>query len=207
MRGKKKITRAAGAIESQRRRVYKKKGVIIGDSYQDSTFLMQRTYIQSSVSTRDFKRDLPVFLHNPDTHSLYFYSASPEFLWLSPSVKHPNSLAPLTLLWISPFPWLLTLLEHLHSSYLISPNLLTYTHSNVQQSAIQLLCERDSPLLRRYWWCSERIALKQVYYPGWNRSPTQVGCMRQVLRAGALGRPRGMGWGEKWGGDRDGEHM
>ena len=23
----------------------------------------------------------------------------------------------------------------------------------------------------------------------------QVGCMRQVLRAGALGRPRGMGWG------------
>ena len=30
---------------------------------------------------------------------------------------------------------------------------------------------------------------------GWNRSPAQVGCMRQVLRAGALGRPRGMGWG------------
>ena len=27
-----------------------------------------------------------------------------------------------------------------------------------------------------------------------NRSPAQVGCMRQVLRAGALGRPRGMGW-------------
>ena len=44
-------------------------------------------------------------------------------------------------------------------------------------------------------WCSERIALKQVYYQGWNRSPAQVGCMRQVLRAGALGRPTGMGWG------------
>ena len=28
-----------------------------------------------------------------------------------------------------------------------------------------------------------------------NRSPAQAGCMRQVLRAGALGRPRGMGWG------------
>ena len=28
-----------------------------------------------------------------------------------------------------------------------------------------------------------------------NRSPAQVGCMRQVLRGGALGRPRGMGWG------------
>ena len=43
--------------------------------------------------------------------------------------------------------------------------------------------------------CSERIALKQVYYQGWNRPPAQVGCMRQVHRAGALGRPRGMGWG------------
>ena len=53
--------------------------------------------------------------------------------------------------------------------------------------------------------CSERTALKQVYYQGWNRSPAQVGCMRQVLRAGALGRPRGMGWegrrerGSGWG--------
>ena len=27
---------------------------------------------------------------------------------------------------------------------------------------------------------------------------TQVGCMRQVLRAGALARPRGMGWGGRW---------
>ena len=33
---------------------------------------------------------------------------------------------------------------------------------------------------------------------GWNRSPAQIGCMRQVLRAGALGRPRGMGWGGRW---------
>ena len=46
--------------------------------------------------------------------------------------------------------------------------------------------------------CSERIALKQVYYQGWNTSPAQVGCMRQVLRAGALGRPRGMGWRGRW---------
>ena len=37
--------------------------------------------------------------------------------------------------------------------------------------------------------CSERITLKQVYYQGWNRSPAQVGCMRQVLG------PGGMGWG------------
>ena len=46
--------------------------------------------------------------------------------------------------------------------------------------------------------CSERIALKQVYYQGWNRPPAQVGCMRQVFRAGALGRPRWMGWGGRW---------
>ena len=33
--------------------------------------------------------------------------------------------------------------------------------------------------------------------------------MRQVLRAGALGRPRGMGWDGQGGGrgDQDGEHM
>ena len=43
--------------------------------------------------------------------------------------------------------------------------------------------------------CFERTASKHVYYLGWNRSPAQVGCMRQVLRPGALGRPRGMGWG------------
>ena len=60
--------------------------------------------------------------------------------------------------------------------------------------------------------CSERIALKQVSrfffyiyeywwnYQGWNRPPAQVECMRQVLGAGALGSPRGMGWG----GRRDG---
>ena len=43
-----------------------------------------------------------------------------------------------------------------------------------------------------------RIALKYVYYQVWNRSPVQVGCMRQVFRACALGWPRGMGWGGRW---------
>ena len=49
--------------------------------------------------------------------------------------------------------------------------------------------------------CSERIAWKQVSYQGWNRSPAHVGCMRQVLRAGALGRHRGTTWGGRgeWG--------
>ena len=45
---------------------------------------------------------------------------------------------------------------------------------------------------------SERTASKHVYYQVWNRSPVQVGCMRQVLRADALRWPRGMGWGERW---------
>ena len=41
-------------------------------------------------------------------------------------------------------------------------------------------------------------SIKHVYYLGWNRSPAQVGCMWQVIRAGALGRPRGIGWSGKW---------
>ena len=56
--------------------------------------------------------------------------------------------------------------------------------------------------------CSERIALKQVYYQGWNRWLAQFGCMRQVLSAGALGRPRGMGWRGRWeGGSGWGTHV
>ena len=55
---------------------------------------------------------------------------------------------------------------------------------------------------------SERTALKHVYYLGWNRSPAQFGCMRQVLGAGALGRPRGMGWGGRQeGGSGWGTHV
>ena len=56
--------------------------------------------------------------------------------------------------------------------------------------------------------CSERIASKHVYYQGLNRSPPQVGCMRQVLGASALGRPRGMGWrGKREGGLGWGTHV
>ena len=46
------------------------------------------------------------------------------------------------------------------------------------------------------------IPVVHVYYLGWNRSPAQlmhqVGCMRQVLGPGALGRPRGIGWRGRW---------
>ena len=41
-----------------------------------------------------------------------------------------------------------------------------------------------------------------------NRSSSQAGCMRQVLRAGVLGRPRGMGWrGRQEGGSDWGTHV
>ena len=42
--------------------------------------------------------------------------------------------------------------------------------------------------------CFKRTASKHVYYLGWNGSPAQVGCMRQALGPGALGKPRGSGW-------------
>ena len=42
------------------------------------------------------------------------------------------------------------------------------------------------------------IFLNSIYYQGWNRSPAQVGCMRQALGPGALGRPGGSGWSGRW---------
>ena len=46
--------------------------------------------------------------------------------------------------------------------------------------------------------CFERTASKHVYYLGWNRWPAQAGCMRQVLRPGAFGRPREIRWRGRW---------
>ena len=56
--------------------------------------------------------------------------------------------------------------------------------------------------------CFETTASKYIYYLGWNRSPAQAGCMRQVLGAGALGRPREIGWGGRWEGESEwGTHV
>ena len=56
--------------------------------------------------------------------------------------------------------------------------------------------------------CFERTELKHVYYLGSKRSPAQVGCMRQVLGPGALGRPRGVGQRGRWeGGSGWGIHV
>ena len=55
--------------------------------------------------------------------------------------------------------------------------------------------------------CFKRTASKHVYL-GWNRSPAQVGCMRQVLGPGAMGKPRGSGWRGRWeGGSGWGTHV
>ena len=54
---------------------------------------------------------------------------------------------------------------------------------------------RSGQLRMTHWKKKKRMT--HEHYQGWNRSPAQAGCMRRVLRAGALGRPRGMGWGGK----------
>ena len=58
---------------------------------------------------------------------------------------------------------------------------------------------------RRWGWDVSREQHQNVYYLGWNRSPAQVGCMRQALGPGALGRPRGSGWRGRWKGCWDGD--
>ena len=89
-------------------------------------------------------------------------------------------------------------------------NILTHIYEILKDGNNNPICEKETQMYRTDFWtlwekarvgCSERIALRQVYYQGWNRSPVQVWYMRQVLRAGALGRPRGMGWGgrREWG--------
>ena len=77
--------------------------------------------------------------------------------------------------------------------------------------------EKETQMYRTDFWtlwekvrvgCFKRIASKHVYYLGWNRSPAQAGCMRQVLGPGALGRPRGIGWrGRQEGGSGWGIHV
>ena len=61
--------------------------------------------------------------------------------------------------------------------------------------------------IRRGWDVS-REQHRNVYYLGWNRSPAQVGCMRQALGPGALGRPRGIRRRGRWeGGSGWGTHV
>ena len=69
-----------------------------------------------------------------------------------------------------------------------------------------LICEekkKKRQIYRTVFWtlwekarvgCFKRTASKHVYYLGRNISPAQVGCVRQALVPGALGKPRGSGW-------------
>ena len=83
-------------------------------------------------------------------------------------------------------------------------SILTQIYGILKDGNSSPICktEKETQMYRTDFWtlwekarlgCSERTALKQVYFQGWNRSPAQVGCMRQMLRTSALGRPRGMG--------------
>ena len=77
--------------------------------------------------------------------------------------------------------------------------------------------EKKTQMYRTVFWtlwekervgCFKRTASKHVYYLGWSRSPALVGCMRQALGPGALGRPRGIGWRGRWvGGSGWGIHV
>ena len=98
-------------------------------------------------------------------------------------------------------------------------SILTHIYGILKDGNDKPICktEKETQMYRTVFWtlcekvrvgCFKRTALKQVYYQGWNRSPAQVGCMRQVIRAGALGRPRGMGWrGRQEGGSGWGTHV
>ena len=94
-------------------------------------------------------------------------------------------------------------------SFLYSP-ILTSIHDYWKNVSHRCIEQSFRLCGRRRGWDVSREQHRNVYYLGWNRSPAQVGCMRQVLRPGALGRPRGIRWkgGEGGGrGDQDGEHI
>ena len=99
-------------------------------------------------------------------------------------------------------------------------SILTHIYGIQKDGNSNPICktEKETQMYRTDFWAlwekarvgwSEGTASKHVYYyQVWNRSPVRVGCMRQVLRAGALGWPRGMGWGGRWeGGSRRGAHV
>ena len=83
----------------------------------------------------------------------------------------------------------------------------TFIKRLFSSSWLSAIREVSSQMYRTDFWtlgekvrvgCFKRTASKHVCYLGWKRSPAQVGCMRQVLGPGALGRPRGSGWRRRW---------
>ena len=97
-------------------------------------------------------------------------------------------------------------------------SILTHIYGILKDGNDNTICKRETEtqMYRTDFWtlwekarvgCFKRTASKHVCYLGWNRSPAQAGCMRQVLGPGALGRPRGIGWRGRWEGFQDGGHM
>ena len=87
--------------------------------------------------------------------------------------------------------------------------ILTHIYGIYKDGNDNLICktEKEAQMYRTDFWtlwekervgCFKRTASEHVCYLGWNKSSAQVRCMRQVLRPGALGRPRGIGWRGRW---------
>ena len=105
--------------------------------------------------------------------------------------------------------------QHLWSAYLSIVRKVKNSYLN--HLVLQSLKKKNTQMYRTEFWtlwekarvgCFKRTASKHVYYLGWNRSPAQAGCMRQVPSPGALGRPRGIGWRGRWeGGSEWGIHV
>ena len=70
----------------------------------------------------------------------------------------------------------------------------TYNSMEEMQTFKQMVLEKLGIHKQKF----KRTASKHVYYLGWNRSPAQVGCMRQALGPCTLGKPRGSGWRGRW---------
>ena len=88
-------------------------------------------------------------------------------------------------------------------------SILTHIYGILKDGNDNPICktEKETQMYRTVFWtlwekarvvCFKRTASKHVYYLGWNRSAAEVGCMRQTLGPGALGRPRGIRSRGRW---------
>ena len=97
-------------------------------------------------------------------------------------------------------------------------SILTHIYGIYKDGNDNPICktEKETQIYRTVFWtlwekarvgCFKRTASKHVYYLGWNRSPAQFGCMRQVPGPGAGKTQRDRVEREVGGGNREGERM
>ena len=114
--------------------------------------------------------------------------------------------------WCPSLQWILCqIMNFIHWGKGLSPSFKSCNDNPICKT------EKETQMYRTDFWtlwekakvgCFKRTASKHVYYLGWNRSPAQVGCMRQALGPGALGKPSGIGWSGWWeGGSGWGIHV